>query len=114
MPRSGRTPWTLRTPRAPWLAGVLTLAALLSLGGPMDRAQAQELHGSCTTENLQGEVRDCSATERFSRCAINALDAKAQCYDDNEDNWFLRRACDAFFVVDMATCFKDEVIFVPN
>lgn len=114
MSRSAPIPSTLRTRRAPWLAAALTLAALLSLGGPVDRAQAQDLHGPCTTENLQGELRDCTAVERFSRCAINALDAKEQCYEDNDDSWLRRRACDAFFVVDVGVCMKDEVVFVSN
>jgi hypothetical protein len=115
MSRSTRTTRTSPLPtRAGALAGALLLAGLLSLGGPVVPAQGQELEGPCIALNQDGERRDCTATERFSRCAANAVDSKDQCYEDQGGNWFLRRACDAYFIVDVGSCMKDTVFFVPK
>lgn len=115
MSRSTRTSRTSPLAnRAGALAGTLLLAGVLSLGGPVAPAQGQDLEGPCIVVNQDGERRDCTATERYSRCAANALDSKDQCYDDLGETWLLRRACDVYFIVDLGACFKDNVVFTPK
>jgi len=88
-----------------WTLGVLLLAGGLSFAAPAVPVEAQE---TCVAATLEGEPRDCTATEEMGKCLLDALDSRRACVEDF-DSWLLERACDAFFVWDAAVCIGEAL-----
>jgi hypothetical protein len=90
----------------PWTLAALLLAGGLSLSSPIPPLEAQEL--DCKAATLDGQPRECTATEEMGKCLTEALDSRAACLEDF-DGWFLERLCDALFVWDAGACVAEAM-----
>ncbi len=83
-----------------WPLVLLLLAGALGVEAPTAPLEAQEVE--CIAVTVDGEPRNCTATEKFGQCLFEAHDSLLACREDLD--WYLAWACEFYFMVDFVVC----------
>jgi hypothetical protein len=85
-----------------WALALFLVAGGLGAEGAAEPLTAQVAE-DCVAVTQEGDLRECTATEKMGQCLFNAVDSFRTC-EEWYDDWWITWVCDAYFMWDSFIC----------